>query len=88
MDVYDFINTFTDLCGVVVSIWDFDSERVVFDSGETDSYGSGDILNAIEEADLDSYDVEGVDLFRDENNKIHIEINISMGEPEDDDEDE
>lgn len=86
MDVYDFINTFTDLCGVIVSIFDCDSERVVFDSGNTDCYGSGGILNAIEEADLEGYDVEGVDLFRD-GDKMHLEINISMGEPEDDDED-
>lgn len=85
MDVYDFLNTFNDLCGVIVSIFDCDSERVVFDSAETDSYGAGDILSAIEEANLECYDVESVDLFR-EGDKMHLEINIGMGEPEDDEE--
>lgn len=87
MDVYDFLNTFNDLCGVVVSIFDCDSEQVVFDSTETDGYGAGEILNAIEDVNLECYDVESVDLFR-EGNKMHLEINISMGEPEPDDEEE
>ena len=81
MDVYDFLNTFNDLCGVVVSIFDCDSEAVVFDSEETDSYGAGDIIGAIEDANLECYDVESVDLCR-EGNRVRLEINISMGEEE------
>ena len=82
MDVYDFLNTFNDLCGVVVSIFDCDSETVVFDSTETDSYGAGDILNAIEDVNLECFDVSSADVFIDAG-KIHIEINISMGDEED-----
>ena len=42
-------------------------------------------LQAVEEAGLEGFDVEGVDLWTDGKNRIHIEINISMGEPETDD---
>lgn len=90
MDVYDFLNTFTDLCGCIVTIFDCDSEEIKFDSRAGDCYGTADIVGAIEEADLDGYDVQGVDIFNDfppecrnPTGYIHIEINISMGDEED-----
>lgn len=83
MDVYDFLNTFTELCGCIVTIFDCDSEEIVFDSRAGDCYGTADIIGAIEEADLDGYDVSSADVFIDDG-KIHIEINISMGDEEDD----
>lgn len=80
MDVYDYLNNINDLSNIIVSIFDCDSEEVVLNTSdeETDSYP----LEAVEEAGLDGYDVESVDIFLD-GGKIHIEINISMGEPED-----
>lgn len=83
MDVYDFLNNFNDLCGCIVTIYDCDSEEIKFDSRAGDCYGSADIVGTIEEADLDGYDVGSVDVFLDDG-KIHIEINISMGDEEDD----
>lgn len=78
MDVYDFLNTFTDLSGVIVTIFDCDSDKTVFNSGEAGCF----LLSDIEEADLDGYDVESVDLFRD-GHDLHLEINISMGDESD-----
>ncbi len=82
MDVYDFLNTFNDLCGCIVTIFDCDSDGTIFDSRAADCYGTADIVGAIEEAGLDGYDVESVDLFRD-GNDLHLEINISMGDEND-----
>ena len=80
MDVNDYLYYINDLSNIVVSIYDSDSEKVVLNTSEeeTDSYP----LDAIAEAGLDGYDVESVDISLD-GGKIHIEINISMGEPED-----
>lgn len=80
LDVYDFLNTFTDLCGCIVTIFDCDSENVVFNKDEEE------IVNPvwdIQEADLDGYDVESADIFIDHNGKLHLELNISMGDEQD-----
>ena len=77
LDVYDFLNTFTDLCGCIVTIFDCDSEKVVFNADEKESYNP---VWDIQEADLDGYDVASADLFIDNNGKLHLELNISMGD--------
>ena len=82
MDVYDFLNTFNDLCGCIVTIFDCDSDGTIFDSRAADCYGTADIVGAIEEAALDGYDVESADIFTDDG-KIHLELNISTGDDED-----
>lgn len=81
MDVYDFLNLINDQGNLVVSIFDCDSEEVVLNTADSD--GSSYPLQAVEEAGLDGFDVESMDLWTDGKGRIHIEINISMGDEED-----
>lgn len=81
MDVYDFLDTFSDLSAVVLSIFDFDSEKVVWESTE---HGDPDIdaVTALQFSDFASYEVQGADLFKNRDGMIQLEINIDMGEEE------
>lgn len=77
MEVYDFINMFTDLGGIHVSIFDCTSEDVVFDWTED---CEDDLFTALEEADMNGYEVYGVDLYKNRDGSVHMELNIDMGE--------
>lgn len=82
MDVYDFLNLATDLSGAVVSIFDCTTEKTVFDSSKKeDGYnGCFDVGDAEEFLD---YEVDSYDLFTDVNNRPHLELNITMDDPND-----
>ena len=75
MDAYTFLNLANDLSWVAVSVFDCDSEQTVY-SG----LRGADFMDAIEERDLDSYEVESFDIFLDANDALCLELNISMGE--------
>ena len=77
MDVYNFINMFTDLGGIHVSIFDCTSEEVVFDWTEDDER---DLFTALEEADMDGYEVEGVDFYKNRDDVMCLELNIEIEE--------
>lgn len=74
MDVYDFLNLATDLAGVIVSIFDCDSESVVFDSAKGGEYFDIDDAGAFHD-----YEVESYDLFKNNDGNVCLELNISMG---------
>ena len=75
MDIYDFLNTFTDLSAVVITVFDCISERVLFNSAEDNDY---DPIFTLQGMELDGYEVEGVDLFKNRDGMIQMEINISL----------
>lgn len=77
MDVYDFLNLATDLGGVKVSIFDCDSESVVFDSAK-----GGEYFDIDDAAAFHDYEVESYDLFKNNDGNVFLELNISMGEDE------
>ena len=82
MDVYDFLNTFTDLSAVVLSIFDCSSEEVVWNSVK-DMDDELDAVAALQCSDFASYEVQGVDLFKNSDGLIQMEINIDMDDEED-----
>ena len=74
--VYWFLSMATDLSDHRVTIWDCESETVVFDSNNYDSW---DIAREVDDAGFGDYDIESYDLWFDED-KVHLEINISIEE--------
>ena len=82
MDVYDFLNTFSDLSAVVLSIFDCSSEEVVWNSIK-DMDDELDAVYALQCSDFASYEVQGVDLFKNRDGLIQLEINIDMGDEND-----
>lgn len=75
MDIYNFLNLANDLSWVAVSVFDCDSTNVVFNAQRGD-----DVVFDIMEKGLDGYEVESFDLSLDKNNKLCLELNISMGD--------
>lgn len=76
--VYWFLSMATDLSGCRVTIFDCESEEVVFDSDNCDSY---DIAVEVDFAGFGEYDIQSYDIWT-ENGKTHLEINISIEEDE------
>lgn len=74
MHVYDFLNLATDLSGVIVTIFDCDSESVVFDSAKGSGCFDIDDAGAFHDYEVDSYD-----LFKNNDGNVCLELNISMG---------
>lgn len=83
MDVYDFLNTFCDLSAVVLSIFDCASEEVIWNSSKDMDEDEIDAVTALQCSDFASYEVQGVDLFKNRDGLIQLEINIDMGDEED-----
>lgn len=79
-----FLSMATDLSGCRVTIFDCESENVVWDSNDCDSY---DIAIEVDYAGYGNYEVESYDLYVDTYDKANLEINISI-EPEDFDSEE
>lgn len=77
--VYWFLSMATDLSGCKVTIWDCESETVVFDSEECDCY---DIAVEVDDAGFGDYDIGSYDIWADVYGKVHLEINISIEEDE------
>jgi len=74
MDVYDFLNLATDLSGVIVSIFDCDSQSVVFDSAK-----GGECFDIDDAGAFHDYEVYSYDLCRNNDGDVCLELNISMG---------
>jgi hypothetical protein len=77
--VYWFLSMATDLSGCRVTIYDFQSENVVWDSEKCDGY---DIAVEVDDAGYGDYEIESYDLWVDTYGKAHLEINISIEEDE------
>lgn len=75
--VYWFLSMANDLFGCRVTIWDCESEEVVFDSNNCDDY---DIAMEVDSAGLGDYEIASYDIWVNEDNKVHLEINISIEE--------
>ena len=75
-----FLSMATDLWGCRVTIFDCTKEMVVWDSNDYDGL---DIAQEIDFQGFGDYDLCSYDIWTgDTDNKIHIEINIDMGEEE------
>lgn len=80
MDVYDFLGLAAQLADVIVSVYDCNSETVVY-TGEVDREPICDIEEQMENAGTVLYsEVEGYDIFKDKEGHIHLELNISIEE--------
>lgn len=76
--VYWFLSMATDLSGCMVTIFDCESEAVVFDSNNCDGY---DIAVEVDDAGFGDYEIESYDLWHSDDG-VHLEINISIEEDE------
>jgi len=76
MNVYDYISLINQIDDVNVTIFDCHTEDVIF------RYSAGDdgVLDAVTEAGWDCYEVEGVDLFKNAQGEICLELNIDTEE--------
>ena len=74
--VYWFLSMATDLSDHRVTIFDCESETIVWDSKNCDVY---DIVNEVDYAGFGDYEVDSYDLWTDANtNQVHLEINITI----------
>lgn len=73
MSVYDFLYLITSLDGINVSVFDCNTEEVVFSNTDGDA---NLLFLALSEAGYHDYEVEGVDIFTDKDGIICIELNI------------
>ena len=78
MDVYEFLTRANDLGNVIVTIFDCDSQEVVFNGMKSE-----DVVSDIQYNGFDDYEVESFDLFTNRDGRICLELNISMGDDED-----
>lgn len=64
-----------DLCNCHVTIFDCNSETVVWDSKDHDDYN---VAQEVSYSDFADYEVLSFDLYLDKNNKICLELNIEI----------
>lgn len=78
--VYWFLSMATDLFMCRVTIWDCESETVVWDSNNCDGY---DYALEVDAAGFGDYEIESYDIWtnKDDSN-VYLEINISIEEDE------
>ena len=75
--VYWFLSMATNFCDCRVTIFDCESEDVVWDSNDIDDEDL--IAFEVDAAGFGDYEIESYDIFVD-NGKVHLEINISVEE--------
>ena len=80
IDVYDYLNMVNDLSGAIVRLFNCNSGEVVFDSTNR---VYDDPVDDIEEKGFGYCDVVSVDIYKDSNGSIVLELNIEI---EDEDE--
>ena len=84
IDVYNFLNLATDLSGCRIKVYDFTSEKVIFDS---DNHPDDDPVMEIYLSPIGDYEVESYDIYL-ENGRVCFEINIELDEEEFEDEED
>lgn len=82
MTVRDLLELATDLYGIRLRVFDFNTEEIIFDSDKLDK--DDDPVSEIMFSDIGDYEVGGYDLYL-HDGVINLEINIDY-EPEEDDE--
>lgn len=75
MDVYEFLNNANDLSNVIVTIFDCDSQEVVFNGAESDD-------PVFDCGAFHDFDVGSFDIFKDRDGRLCLELNICMGDDE------
>ena len=76
MNVYDYLSLINTIDDVNVTIFDCHTEDVIFHNGANDE----NVLDAVTEAGWDYYEVVGVDLFKNAQGEMCIELNIDTEE--------
>ena len=74
--VYWFLSMATDLCDCRVTIWDCESEKVVWDSKNSDEWN---VAQEVDDAGFGDYEIDSYDIWI-EDGKTCLEINISIEE--------
>ena len=82
MTVRDLLENATDLYGIRLRVFDFNTEEIIFDSNKLDEFD--DPMSEIMFSDIGEYEVGSYDLYL-HDGVINLEINIDY-EPEEDDE--
>ena len=82
MTVRDLLELATDLYGIRLRVFDFNTEEIIFDSDKLDK--DDDPVSEIMFSDMGDYEVGSYDLYL-HDGVINLEINIDY-EPEEDDE--
>ena len=82
MTVRDLLENATDLYGIRLRVFDFNTEEIIFDSNKLDEFD--DPVSEIMFSDIGEYEVGSYDLYL-HDGVINLEINIDY-EPEEDDE--
>lgn len=79
--VYWFLSLANGWSDCRVTIWDLNSERVVFDSEEHEWFH--DLAFVVDECGFGDYEISSFDVYRDrETGKERVEINIEVEEDE------
>jgi len=73
--VYEFLNKFSNLSGTRVWLYDQNSDDIVFDSRD---YQDEDPVRAVIFQGLSEYEIGGVDLYRDSDGFINLEMTIEF----------
>ena len=81
MTVRDLLENATDLYGIRLRVFDFNTEEIIFDSNKLDEFD--DPVSEIMFSDIGEYEVGSYDLYL-HDGVINLEINIDY-EPEEDD---
>jgi hypothetical protein len=88
MTIYEFLETLNDNYNTVFTLFDCNSEDLVFMATEeaenTCEFGRNDLLYS----DYADYNIYGMDMWVNDNGMIHIEFNIEVEEDEYDDEED
>jgi hypothetical protein len=81
MTVRDFLELATDLFGIRIRIFDFNTEDIIFDSDKLDEYD--DPVSEVAFSDIGDYEVCSYDLYL-HNGIINLELNIDYESEEED----
>lgn len=84
MTVRDLLELATDLFGIRLLVFDFNTEEIIFDSDKLDKYD--DHVSEIMFSDIGEYEIGSYDLYL-RDGVINLEINIDY-EPEEEDDEE
>lgn len=78
MDIYDYLNTFTDLSNVHITVWELNKEQTLYDSDKDEEQAT--IGNVNVPYELSCNEVSSADLFIGSDGRICLELNIETEE--------